>query len=610
MSRIRILSEHIANQIAAGEVVERPASVVKELLENSLDAGATRIAVQIEGGGTRLVRVMDNGAGMDEDDVLLSIERHATSKLRDESQLAAIATLGFRGEALPSIGSVARLTILSRPWDRETGTRAEIRYGRLHAVHEDGCARGTIVEIRSLFGNVPARKKFLKSARTELYHIEEVIRNQALASVDAAFSLRVDSRSVIDLPAGGGVEQRVRDVFRCQDPLLPVDFAAGDEKNGLRLSGYLLQPETSSSRTNRLRILVNGRPVRDRMIRHGVVEGLQGFLMKGQSPAGALFLQLAPAEVDVNVHPAKLEIRFRSSQEVHRFVVQAVAAAIKAYQEEVRSDIFSIPAPFPEQTAAPLFTAEARCPLPASSPPEAGSGPGEPARMPGNMAIRRSAEPAASFRHDPEPFSVVKPPDSLADFTGLTLIGQFAKLYLLCEKDDRLIVIDQHAAHERIMYQRLRRDYLRRDIPGQNLMFPVSVELDPRQLETLKRYDADVALLGFAVEDFGESTRVIKAVPALVSHLDPAEMLAEILASLCSAPRDEPAAVVPPRIDHLLASMACKAAVKAGNRLAPAEMFELLRQMKDSELFSHCPHGRPVVKIFSKQDIEKWFHRL
>ncbi len=608
VSCIRILSEHVANQIAAGEVVERPASVVKELLENSLDAGATRIAVQIEGGGTRLIRVMDNGTGMDEDDVLLAIERHATSKLQDESQLAAIATLGFRGEALPSIGSVARLTILSRPRDRETGTRAEIRYGRLHAVHEDGCARGTIVEIRGLFGNVPARKKFLKSVRTELYHIEEVVRNQALASVDAAFSLQVDSRSVLDLPSGGGVEQRVRDVFRCQDALLPVDFSAGDEENGIRLSGYLLQPDASSSRTNRLRILVNGRPVRDRMIRHGVVEGLQGFLMKGQSPAGALFLQLAPAEVDVNVHPAKLEIRFRSSQEVHNFVVQAVADAIRAYQEEVRSDIFSVPAAAPEQTAAPVFTAEARRPSPASSPP-AGSMPGEPARMPGSM-VSRSAEPAASFQHDPEPFAVVKPPDSLADFTGLTLIGQFGKLYLLCEKDDRLIVIDQHAAHERIMYQRLRRDYLRRDIPGQNLMFPVSVELDPRQLETLKRYGADVALLGFVVEDFGESTRVIKSVPALVSHLDPAAMLAEILESLCSAPRDEPAAVVPPRIDHLLASMACKAAVKAGNRLAPAEMYELLRQMKDSELFSHCPHGRPVVKIFAKQEIEKWFHRL
>ncbi len=609
VSSIRILSEHIANQIAAGEVVERPASVVKELLENSLDAGATRIAVQIEGGGTRLIRVMDNGAGMDEDDVLLSIERHATSKLRDESQLAAIATLGFRGEALPSIGSVSRLTILSRPRDRETGTRAEIRYGRLHAVHEDGCARGTIVEVRGLFGNVPARKKFLKSARTELYHIEEIIRNQALASVDAAFSLRVEGRSVLDLPGGGGVEQRVRDVFRCRDSLLPVDFSTGDDEDGICLSGYLLQPDASSSRTNRLRILVNGRPVRDRMIRHGVVEGLQGFLMKGQSPAGALFLRLAPAEVDVNVHPAKLEIRFRSSREVHGFVVQAVAAAIRAYQEEVRSDIFSVPVAAPEGTALPVFTAEARRPLPASSPPAAGSMPGEPVRMPGGM-VGRSAEPAASFRHDPEPFSVVKPPDSLADFTGLTLIGQFSKLYLLCEQDDRLIVIDQHAAHERIIYQRLRRDYLRRDIPGQNLMFPVSVELNPRQLETLKRYGADVALLGFAVEDFGESTRVIKSVPALVSHLDPAAMLVEILESLCSAPRDEPAAVVPPRIDHLLASMACKAAVKAGNRLAPAEMSELLRQMKESELFSHCPHGRPVVKIFSKQEIEKWFHRL
>jgi len=605
VSRIRILSEHLANRIAAGEVVERPASVVKELLENSLDAGATRIAVQINGSGTRLIRVMDNGVGMDEDDVLLSLERHATSKMRDEGRLDAIATLGFRGEALPSIASVSRMTLLSRPRDRVTGTSAEIRYGSLNAVHEAGCAQGTIVEVRGLFGNVPARKKFLKSARTELYHIEEVIRSQALARVDCAFSLHVEGREVLDLPAGVNLEQRVRGVCRCRDRMLTIDFAS--DQGGLGLTGYLLQPDASSSRTNRLRILVNDRPVRDRMIRHGVVEGLRGFLMKGQSPAGALFLRLDPAQVDVNVHPAKLEIRFRRSQDVHRCVVQAVSAAVRAYQDEVRGDIFSLPDPGVSGVDEGSLNDQGR--MPPSFSTSSVTSNASPDIMAGLVA-GRSAEPAAVFRHNIEALAVVQQQNGFTSLNGLTLIGQFAELYLLGEKDGCLIVIDQHAAHERILYQQMKRDFLRKDIPGQNLMFPVSVELDPRQAETIERFSREVSLLGFTVEDFGEATWAIKSVPALISHVDPVAMLFEILESLRAAPRDEPSAVVPPRIDHLLASMACKAAVKAGNRLAPEEMLELLRRMRESELFSHCPHGRPVVKIFSKHEIEKWFHRI
>ncbi|RWX45591.1 DNA mismatch repair protein MutL, partial [Candidatus Electrothrix marina] len=299
MSKIRVLSDHLANQIAAGEVVERPASVVKELLENALDAGADRINMQVESDGTRLIRVVDNGVGMDQDDVLLCLERHATSKLIEESQLAAITTLGFRGEALPSIGSVSRMSLLSRLHTAEIGTKAEIRYGALHDLHDDGCACGTIIEVRNLFGNLPARKKFLKTKRTELFHIEEVIRNQALAHPDIAFSLQVDGRKTITL-AAADQEQRVRDVFRFSGRML--DISCSDGQDSLSVNGFFLLPDAVS--TARLRILVNNRPVQDRMIRYAAAEGLKGLLMKGQQPVGALLLNLDPQLVDINVHPA------------------------------------------------------------------------------------------------------------------------------------------------------------------------------------------------------------------------------------------------------------------------------------------------------------------
>ncbi len=603
MSRIRILSEHLANQIAAGEVVERPASVVKELLENSLDAGADRVDIQVEGGGTRLIRIVDNGLGMDGDDVLLSLERHATSKLTDESQLAAIATLGFRGEALPSIGSVSRMTILSRLRQAATGTRADIRYGTLHGVHEDGCARGTIIEVRSLFGNLPARKKFLKTIRTELSHIDEVIRSQSLAHRQVAFSLQVEGREVFSFPAAD-LEQRVRDVFRYQDTLLPVQ-AATDNDDGLQVSGYLLLPDAAPSA--RLRILVNSRPVQDRMIRHAVMEGLQGFLMKGHQPAGALLLEVAPELVDVNVHPAKREIRFRNAREVHRFMVRAVARAIQQHQDQVRSELFSVPeqgaAVAPGLGTSTLVDNQPRQPAHQQTVP---MGPGT------DPPAARTMEPAADVFLNDEPLrpqSIVFQPGKQAEFSGLTLIGQFLQLYLLCERDGHLVVIDQHAAHERILYQRLRHGYEQREIPSQSLMFPVTIELGPDHAETLEKETEAVASLGVQVEYFGDTTWVIKAVPALVSQLSPQDVLTDILDGLRNRSSTGLSGVVPECIDNLLASMACKAAIKAGNRLQPEEMIELLQQMENSQVFSHCPHGRPVIKTFSHHEIEKWFHR-
>lgn len=613
MSRIRILSEQLANQIAAGEVVERPASVVKELMENSLDAGATQIDIQVEGSGAGLLRIADNGLGMDGDDVLLCIERHATSKLQDEGQLAAIATLGFRGEAIPSIASVSWMTILSRPRDAAIGTKAELRYGSLQAVHESGCARGTVIEVRHLFGNMPARKKFLKSARTEMHHIEEVVRNQALAHPHVGFNLTVDDRRVFAYPAESDLEQRVRDVFRYQGALLPLQAAAHEE---MGLEGYLLLPEMTAGNAARLRLLVNNRPVQDGMIRHAVNEGLQGFLMKGYQPAGTLLLTISPEQVDVNVHPAKREIRFRQSEAVHRFIAERVAQAMQQYQQTLRSSLFT-----PSQ---PVSRPERQSVLPAEYAPETGH-----ASQPLSLAEPLAAELLASRlplskpeQPPPVPVDYPQSPPVIREplfstpalsedesLQGLTLIGQLFSLYLLCEKDGNFVVIDQHAAHERLLYGQLRQGYLEAKVPRQTLLFPVTVELNPIQEETLERRRDEVATLGLETEYFGDATYVVKSVPAAVSQVDPGNLLREMLDGLRGPDRKEGGQPVPQAVDELLASMACKAAIKAGNRLQPAEMLKLLQQMQEGGVLSHCPHGRPVVKMFSAQEVERWFHR-
>lgn len=630
MSKIRVLSDHLANQIAAGEVVERPASVLKELLENALDAGADRISIQVEGGGTRLIRVADNGVGMDQDDVLLSLERHATSKLTEESQLAAITTLGFRGEALPSIGAVSRMSILSRTRTAEIGTRAEMRYGTLHDLHDDGCAGGTVIEVCNLFGNLPARKKFLKTKRTELFHIEEVIRNQALAYPDIAFFLQVDGRKSIAL-AATDQEQRIRDVFRYSGKML--DITSSRKHDTLRVKGSVLLPDAGSSAA-RLRILVNNRPVQDRMIRYAVIDGLKGLLMKRQQPAGALLLELDSQELDINVHPAKREIRFRKPDEVRRFLVHALSEAVLRYQEEMRSELFipeadqdrrgespcspspagqaQGPAPATsaassslssrylttseQQTEPRIYSAE---PLPFSFLPSVPAVEvGEKKRKQQNAQIHDRQEKLQTPQSEQQPAC-----------SGLKLIGQFLNLYLLCEHDEQLVLIDQHAAHERILYQQLRTAYEQRRVAVQRLLFPVTVELGPGHADILEQEAEAVADLGFEIDFFGESTWVIKAVPAMVGKLPPREILFDALNGLAAGSGTARSELLPEYLDRLLASMACKAAVKSGHRLQPEEMLTLLRQMKSSAFFSHCPHGRPVLKTFSRSDVEKWFRR-
>ncbi len=628
VSRIRLLSEQLANQIAAGEVVERPASVVKELVENSLDAGADRIDIQVEGSGTGLLRIIDNGEGMDGDDVLLCLERHATSKIQEEAQLAAIATLGFRGEAIPSIASVSWMTIASRPQHQHLGTRAEIRYGSLQAVHEHGCSRGTMIEIRHLFGNMPARKKFLKSSRTELHHIEEVVKNQALAHPHVGFTLSVDNRVGLEYQPGADLQRRVREVFRYAGKLLDVrSEAQGEEQLGLE--GYLLLPEMAPASSARLRILVNDRPVQDAMIRHAVSEGMQGFLMKGYQAAGTLLLRIAPDQVDVNVHPSKREIRFRKSEAVHRFVAEAVRRALAEHQQSLRSSLFAVPQPRAEQVElAWTEPAVPVAPVPMSAEETASAqvatitaepAPQQP-RLPAQVrpatetaVVERPRQPVNYGTAPPIPCAPLPspPPAPVAEtiFSGLTLIGQLFSLYLLCEKEGELIVIDQHAAHERLLYGQLVEGYRAARIPGQTLLFPVTVELTPIQMDTLEEHATTVATLGLQAEHFGEATYVIKAVPALVRQEEPGGLLREVLDGLRGTTPEAGKRPLTQAVDGLLASMACKAAIKAGNRLQPQEMLHLLVQMEASAVFSHCPHGRPVIKAFTAQEVERWFHR-
>ena len=708
MSVIRVLPENLANQIAAGEVVERPASVVKELLENAIDAGASRVDIQVEGSGTRLIRVMDDGCGMDQDDVLLCLERHATSKLTTIEELGRIRSLGFRGEAVPSIASVARLRITSRRATDALGSQADIRFGRLVKVHEMGCQPGTVFEVMELFGNVPARRKFLKSGRTELAHIEEVVRGYALCRPELGVSLSVDGREVLRLPAGGDTprSRAERLLLRGSGRLIAVGDGSASlsgvaSPKGIAVSGFLLPPDAQAAPG--LRLFVNGRTVADRMLLHAVAEGLQGFLMKGRRPAGVIFLAVPPESVDVNVHPTKQEVRFHRSAEVHGIVAEVVREAMTGYQAGIRQDLFGGPV----RRAEPLEEPDRRYDAPTAQlpPPAAGepvvsfqavpvvapSASAMPVPVPvpvpetealpireqvatvsGSSAVVAPSKLALATRVVPSPGPEVEPvrpalrpaignpppavtpakegvgqpkaapkaePKEKADCnaaTGTTgsvqqpkplpepqscsaerapqvwpeapspprYLGQVLDTYLLCESQEGLLVIDQHAAHERLLYERLKGQFASRTVARQGLLFPKLLECSLAENDILSRHGARIAGLGVEVEAFGSGSWVVKAIPALLSRCSVEEIMAGIFSRF-----GEGGANGETRAEEVLADMACKASVRAGQRLAPQEAEALLGEMQQAGVFSHCPHGRPVARLFAPHEMKKWFYR-
>jgi DNA mismatch repair protein MutL len=637
MSKIRILPEQLANQIAAGEVVERPASVVKELLENSLDAQARRIEIEIEGGGTRLIRIIDNGEGMDEDDLLMSLERHGTSKIMTEKDLGAIGTLGFRGEAIPSIGSVSKFTITSRPEQAELGTRVVLHFGKLTKVHEIGCSFGTTVEVCNLFGNTPARRKFLRTARTELGHIDEVVKNYALGSPKVTFILRIDGKEIIYLDNSLSIEQRLGSIVHYDGPFIPVG-TTGRSKNLRHVFGFLIPPEKVTIGPSKMRVFVNGRAIRDRMIIHAVAEGLRGFLMKGKNPSGLIHLVLPPDEVDVNVHPAKHEVRFRDSRDIHALLSQSVSQAMLNHQKTMKTTLFGMSQRF-DKTAVPLDSEPGQScsfesPVVSKLQPanDFHHSENQPSFEEKNRQISfptakpkiyRSAPPLSA---DNQPLFTTAEPiqqsileereaPNLQKLSGqfpqtvrhnLLVIGQYDDLYIFCKNKDGLLVIDQHAAHERLLYEKLLKQYLAKTVVRQTLMFPETVELSLFQSQLVEKNEQEIDRIGFSVREFGGNTYIISAVPALAGRANPRELFLDILEQFGS---ENDKGDTGGFLNTILATMACKAAVKAGTELSNIEIDNLLNEMTKADLFSHCPHGRPVVKQFTRDEVKKWFYR-
>ncbi len=629
MSKIRILPEQLANQIAAGEVVERPASVVKELLENSLDAGADRLEIEVEGGGTRLIRIIDNGEGMDEDDLLLSLERHGTSKVQTQEDLGAIETLGFRGEAIPSIGSVSQMTITSRPGEAELGTSVVLHFGILTKVHETGCSFGTTVEVRNLFGNTPARRKFLRTTRTELGHIEDIVKNYALGSPTVTFILRIDGRDSLYLDNSLSIEQRLANIMHFAGSFIPVG-TVGQPHTPRRVSGFLIPPEQVTPGPSRMRIFVNGRAVRDRMILHAVTEGLRGFLMKGKNPSGLIHLTLPAEEVDVNVHPAKHEVRFRNSRDIHTLLNNSVASAMQAHQQTMKTTLFGpdrlrTRMPFPSSNTAPDYTpsynasdaagelpeeheldprnAEQTQPLNAQSISSETNG-----KVP-IQSLFVTAEPIQKNSFEPRKISTQQENlqgESRAIAHNLIIVGQYDDLYIFCQTSQGLLVIDQHAAHERLLYEKLRKQYLANTVVRQTLMFPETVELSIFQAQLVEKNAEELDRIGFSIREFGGNTYIISAVPALAGLANGRELFLDILQQFGS---EDSKSDTGGFLDTIIATMACRAAVKAGTQLTTREIDTLLNDMARADLFSHCPHGRPVVKHFTREEVKKWFYR-
>jgi DNA mismatch repair protein MutL len=598
---IRQLPDTLINQIAAGEVVERPASVVKELVENALDAGARRIDIDLEEGGVRLIRIRDDGGGMPDDELPLAVQRHATSKIASLDDLEGVATLGFRGEALPSIASVSRFSLTSRCEGAEHGTRLEVDGGRVGELCPHPHPRGTTVEVRELFFNVPARRKFLRAERTELGHIEEWLRQLALARPDVELRVSHNGRPSRRWKGEGSLlsDLRLNEALgeEFARNALAVDHAAA----GLRLHGWIARPVYNRASADQQYLYVNGRAIRDRSVAHAVKQAYADVLFHGRQPAYVLFLELDPRRVDVNVHPAKHEVRFRDSRLIHDFVFRTLHEALA----ETRAGI-TTPSPEAERM---LEIAGMRSPPGAMSAPwGAMQAPQAPLAL--QIAETRAAyaslygsteREAGVFEARPMPGSSqpTLPPLGYA-------IAQLHGIYILAECSDGLIVVDMHAAHERIGYEKLKAAHDGEGLRMQPLLVPATLAVAEREADTAEREMETLAVLGFEVTRSGPQSLTLRAVPALLAHGDVEALLRDVLADLRE--HGESRRIKAAR-DELLATMACHGAVRANRRLTLPEMNALLREMEATERSGQCNHGRPTWARFSLGEIDKWFLR-
>jgi len=685
MGRIHVLSETVANQIAAGEVVERPASVVKEMLENSLDAGATRIKISVEAGGKKLIQITDNGCGMVRDDAMLAFERHATSKIKNAEDLLSVATLGFRGEALPSIASVSRLRLETRAADEPAGTVIEINGGRIARVEEAGLPLGTSITVRDLFFNVPARKKFLKAESTELSHIASLVTHYALAHPDKHFELHSSTNAMVVAPPVAGHSERVYQVFGKEtlDQLIPVAARQALEHVGLpqpapwrrkeaeedgedatpkdpgemRVHGFVSKPEIQKLNRNSIFVFVNGRLIRDRLVQHAITEAYRNIIPPTVYPVVLLFLELPAAEVDVNVHPSKTEVRFRQQSAMHDFVRDSVRAAlmkarpVPQFVAEIRA----------HATASQALTPGALTPGAAWPPSEDGlsqsgfhlqaAGHGEPGadgdftlqvpmvpptsahfQFEGGIAVEANAAiPVArgleSAPLDPN-FAATLPrqqfdavPDhgcspaldvneeepTLSALGTLKPLGQIRNSFILAVNEDGLWIVDQHVAHERVLFERVLKQRAAMRVESQRLLMPIVLELSPAQQAVFREISDELARNGFEAEPFGARSVAIKVAPAGVEAAAVEHMLHELLDQFSSEEQSLNLEKIRTRI---AASIACHAAIKVNMPLEQNKIEWLLAELAKTDHPMSCPHGRPVVLRYSLKDIQRAFKRI
>lgn len=672
MNRVRLLSENVANQIAAGEVVERPASVVKELVENSLDAGARRISVEILAAGRSLIRVTDDGCGMSRDDALMCLERHATSKIRTADDLAHVITMGFRGEAIPSIASVSRFTLTTRERDPEgeaaepmaaaspPATQIVIHGGRILEVKEAGAPDGTSVDVRNLFFNVPARRKFLRSDETERGHIQHWLTTMALAHPQVGFTLTMEGRTVWQfppLPAAdttaarlGVLKERLRLLLGDGLSLVAVDaegsldaasVAAADPAGDadvapptpVHLWGWIGTPGVSRASREDQHLFVNQRPVDNRGLSLALMEGYHNALMKGRYPLACLFLEIDPAEVDVNIHPAKREVKFHRERAVRRFVAEGVREALKAWHldtrdarteavgsEQARARIPAAPPPSASPgPSVPHPSLPGFRPSPPSTPPATGASPhpaSDASTRPGTPSLSSplpEASPApCPLPSEPRPSIPPPPPDPGGPqpllSIPLRIVGVIGRLYVVMESDRGLVLLDQHAAHERVLYeQMLRRVQEGGTAPAQRLLLPETLEVSPRDAAFLRENLVTLTRLGVGLSEFGERTFLLDALPPFVKSTSPRRFALELVDELRAAGTSVNAWRLG---EAVVAKTVCRHSVKANDPLAGRELEGLLDSLRACDMPYTCPHGRPTLLEMSYRELEKKFGRV
>ncbi|HEY0795973.1 MAG TPA: DNA mismatch repair endonuclease MutL [Acidisarcina sp.] len=662
MGRIRILSDQVANQIAAGEVVDRPASVVKELLENALDAGATRIRVEVEAGGRKLIRVADNGSGMGRDDAMLAFERHATSKIRSSDDLLSIATLGFRGEALPSIASISRLELTTRLESDDHGTAIEIVGGKMVRVEDAGVAAGTTFTIRDLFFNTPARRKFLKAENTELSHVTALVTHYALAHPEMHFELHSATHALLIAPPVRKLSERIYQIFGSEtlDQLLPmaaeVQLAhAGlpepppwkreeeykrPEAGMLRISGFLSKPELQKLNRNSIYVFVNHRLVRDRLILHAVGEAYRNILPPTSFPVILMFLEMPPEEVDVNVHPAKTEVRFRQQTLLHDFVRDSLRNALMrarpaaAFLTALTSNAHASSSLVPDPSGPPLSDSVPYEEL----PPESASPPAhdqaesfhltasEPTPVPGKLVFPEAAGVVATalagstlngtghdcgsgmpFEDDRELTANHHETPNLNALCSLKPLGQLRESFILAVNEEGLWIIDQHVAHERVLFEKILRDREVEKVQRQRMLMPMLVDLLPEQMVLFAGIALELDRNGFEAEVFGPRTIAIKAAPVGLEGRHLERMLMEVLEQTEREAQSENLEAARTRI---AASIACHAAIKINTPLDPTRMEWLLAALAKTDHPTSCPHGRPIALRYAWKDIQRAFQRI